>query len=207
MGDNGGYAGWTIAKLSSLKKSGTFSKASANFGQRFRHGTVVRLNVDEETAVLAAYGEHTAPNTPLAQQKNPIAQFTFDDEETGYTSDLAVAGIHGTAKLEDGNNGTKAARLGSGSWLSVTQTNAPHCCWTPPSSPSPTMLSPTPTAIPAGPSTRLRPRLLRRTTNPNTTSECLIRSAALLSNDTTPTAIEMVEATHRPPQAATDGTT
>lgn len=123
MGDNGGYAGWTIAKLSSLKKSGTFSKASANFGQRFRHGTVVRLNVDEETAVLAAYGEHTAPNTPLAQQKNPIAQFTFDDEETGYTSDLAVAGIHGTAKLEDGNNGTKAARLGSGSWLSVTQTN------------------------------------------------------------------------------------
>ena len=73
--------------------------------------------------MLAAYGEHTAPNTPLAQQKNPIAQFTFDDEETGYTSDLAVAGIHGTAKLEDGNNGTKAARLGSGSWLSVTQTN------------------------------------------------------------------------------------
>lgn len=55
MGDDGGYKAFVTNDLA----SGKFTKATANFKNRFRHGTVMRLSEAEEERIM------NAPYTPL----------------------------------------------------------------------------------------------------------------------------------------------
>ena len=85
MGDNGGYRGFTIDRLSDLKKGGTFTAASGvTFSEKFRHGTVMELTAEEQKAVLDAYGSSDSPATPVTPDEpgaGPIAQYDFDDAD------------------------------------------------------------------------------------------------------------------------------
>ena len=83
MGDNGGYKGFVIDRLSDLKKGRSFSAASGvTFSEKFRHGTVVELTEAEQKAVLAAYAtDETLPVEPDAEGAGPIAQYDFEDAD------------------------------------------------------------------------------------------------------------------------------
>ncbi|WEV52130.1 family 43 glycosylhydrolase [Bifidobacterium sp. ESL0704] len=111
MGDSGGYRGFTIPKLSSLKKGVGFANASGvTFDQRFRHGTVMPLRADEAQAVLAAFGG--ADQAPVAVDPpgaKPIASYDFEDasapgkDTSGHGNDLS---LHGAAyRHHDGEHG------------------------------------------------------------------------------------------------------
>jgi len=97
MGDNSGYKAFVTDDLS----SGKFTATTANFKDgRFRHGTVMRLSKAEEKAILAAYGEDDTEG-PVMDEK-VLADFNFDDDSTGFTSENAKA--EGTYTLKDSYN-------------------------------------------------------------------------------------------------------
>ncbi|PWG59163.1 family 43 glycosylhydrolase [Bifidobacterium catulorum] len=50
----------------------------------------------------------------------PLASFNFNNDD-GFTGNGAVAAKQGNVALADGNDGTKAAKLGSGAWLNITK--------------------------------------------------------------------------------------
>lgn len=83
MGDNGGYKGFVIDRLSDLKKGRSFAAASGvTFSEKFRHGTVVELTEAERKAVIAAYGtDEMPPVEPDAEGAGPIAQYDFEDAD------------------------------------------------------------------------------------------------------------------------------
>lgn len=97
MGDNSGYKAFVTDDLS----SGKFTATTANFKDgRFRHGTVMRLSKAEEKAILAAYGEDDTEG-PVMDEK-VLADFNFNDDSTGFTSENAKA--EGTYTLKDSYN-------------------------------------------------------------------------------------------------------
>lgn len=126
MGDSQGYAGWSIDRLSDIKKGKTFTKAATSFDQRFRHGTVMPLTADEQAAVLEAYGAKlVVPVEPDEQGAGPIAQYTFEDSKGTDSIGKYDLVFHGNAKVTadttdterspqskvlqlDGSNGTYA---------------------------------------------------------------------------------------------------
>ncbi len=116
MGDRSGYTAYLTEDLA----SGTFTKStSAVFADgRFRHGTVVRLSQAEQDRLLKAYGEAKEPDDPT--EPKVLAEFTFDDEETGFSSEHAKA--EGAAYRLDKSLDGKALYLdGSASnYLTVT---------------------------------------------------------------------------------------
>lgn len=128
MGDNGGYAGWSIGALADIANDGAFHSAGATFSSRFRHGTVMRLSDDEQTAVLAAYGDADGDAVEVPADEDgsgPIAQYTFDDgsasDVTGNGRDLT---LYGSASIErDDDSGSSALVLdgSSGSYAQFPQ--------------------------------------------------------------------------------------
>ena len=105
MGDNGGYQGYEIDALASLKTGGTFTAAATSFDQRFRHGSVMPLTAAEQEAVLAAY-DTSVPVTPVAPDapgSDPIVAYDFEDpaapgaDTTGGGNDLV---LHGSPQIE-----------------------------------------------------------------------------------------------------------
>ena len=124
MGDNGGYKAFVTDDLSSGKFT---TEVTANFGKdRFRHGTVMRLSKAEQERLLEAYGEATDPDPdpdPEPTEKKVLAQFDFDDEETGFTSEDAKA--EGNHTLQDSWNeeNGKALYLNGSQFLNVTDQN------------------------------------------------------------------------------------
>ena len=112
MGDNGGYRGFTIKRLSDLKKGVAFTSASGvSFSEKFRHGTVVELTEDEQRAVLAAYGTGALePVEPDADGAGPIARYTFDDadnpgEDSVGDNDLTLHGATSTPDADTSRGG------------------------------------------------------------------------------------------------------
>lgn len=70
--------------------------------------------------VLSAAAE-SGVKSALTEGKQLIADFSFDDEETGFSGAGAVANFNGTAAFGEGSDGTQAAKLSSGFWLDVTK--------------------------------------------------------------------------------------
>ena len=122
MGDNGGYKAFVTDDLF----SGKFTAATANFVDgRFRHGSVMQLSKAEQERLLKAYGsEKEDPVDPVdPSEKKILAQFDFDDEETGLSSGNAKA--TGTHSLQDSYNTAsgKALYLDGSQFLNVTDAN------------------------------------------------------------------------------------
>ena len=115
MGDNQGYRAFSIGRLASLKNGIAPTKASSNFPQRFRHGTVVELTAAEQKAVLDAYGEGAGTVTPVepdAAGSKPIASYDFEDgkgtDTTGNKHDLT---FNGNAKVAEDSEKGNTLRL------------------------------------------------------------------------------------------------
>ena len=120
MGDNGGYKAFLTDDLS----TGKFTAANAEFTDgRFRHGTVMRLSAAEQERLLEAYGEGKTPDDPDEPiDKKVLAQFDFDDETGGFTSENAkAAGSHTLTDSWNAENGKALYLDGSSSnFLTVT---------------------------------------------------------------------------------------
>ncbi|MHA3682697.1 family 43 glycosylhydrolase [Leucobacter sp. HY1908] len=117
MGDNGGYVGFEIETLASLRAGAAFKPAQTSFDQRFRHGSVLPLTEAEQTTILAAY-DTSAPVTPVAPDapgSDPIVAYDFEDaaapttDTTGGGNDLQ---LHGAPQVEKpGDWGSTALQL------------------------------------------------------------------------------------------------
>lgn len=86
----------------------------------------MRLSKAEQERLLEAYGEATDPDPdpdPEPTEKKVLAQFDFDDEETGFTSEDAKA--EGNHTLQDSWNeeNGKALYLNGSQFLNVTDQN------------------------------------------------------------------------------------
>jgi hypothetical protein len=123
MGDNGGYSAYSINSLSSLKdssKTGKFSKESATFSARFRHGTVMRLTSAEQQSVLNAYSDTVPPVAPDKKGSDPIAAYDFEDDgrpnkdTTGNGNDLVFHNVTEYGKPGDWDSKVVQLRGGKG---------------------------------------------------------------------------------------------
>lgn len=108
MADHSGYQAFRIDRLSNLKNGGAFTKAKANFDQRFRHGTVMRLTRSEEQVVLNAY-DTARPVSPDPDGSGPLAAYDFEDSSqpgkdiTGHGHDMGFFGKPAFTEADGGS--------------------------------------------------------------------------------------------------------
>lgn len=127
--DNFGGGGYYPSITTDLS-SGSFTKLDSSeysfpANSKMRHGTVIGLTDEEYQAVNKKWGKLDSAPDDTSVEDAVIAQFNFDEEETGFTGGGAKAEAKGTVVLSEDSHSGKALSLdGSNSnWLNVTKEN------------------------------------------------------------------------------------